>query len=193
MIRTLYYKIKGLLMNVGADWDKLAPTEETAINFAHENINEEPIRKIDEDHYSMEYVLAHYGEMINWRFREDRADETDMEVAEMVNNHKTSTDIVVYRGVCEEVFKQMIENAKGIPGCDLYEKAFLATSLVKGHECKDKTRLRIYVPAGTKAVYQGNVNDELKAYYEVDIMLGAALKIISIDDTYINCKLLYTN
>ena len=37
----------------------------------------------------------------------------------------------------------------------------------------------------------GNVNDEPE-YYEVDVMRGAKLKIISMDDEYINCELLET-
>ena len=71
----------------------------------------------------------------------------------------------------------------------LYEKSFLQTSLVKGHESNSQYHLRIQVPAGTQAVYLGNVNDE-QFYYEVDIQHGAKLKIVSIDDEYINCILL---
>lgn len=54
----------------------------------------------------------------------------------------------------------MIESAKKHSGTDLLEKGFLAASLVKGCEFQYKKKLRIYVPAGTHAVYQGNVNDE---------------------------------
>lgn len=75
--------------------------------------------------------------------------------------------------------------------CDLYEKGFLATSLVKGHEINSKIKLRIYVPAGTKCVYMGNVNEE-QGFYEVDVMHSSKLKIISMDDEYINCELLAT-
>ena len=75
--------------------------------------------------------------------------------------------------------------------CDLYEKGFLATSLVKGHELNYDIKLRIKVPAGTKCVYMGNVNEE-QDFYEVDVMHGSKLKIISMDDEYINCELLET-
>ena len=85
----------------------------------------------------------------------------------------------------------MKENAKNLPDCDLYEKGFLATSLVKGHEINTEIKLRIYVPAGTKCVYMGNVNEE-QGYYEVDVMHSSKLKIISMDKEYINCKLLET-
>lgn len=78
-----------------------------------------------------------------------------------------------------------------MPDCDLYERGFLACSLVKGQELNYKIKLRIYVPAGTKCVYQGNVNEE-QGFYEVDVMHSSKLKIISIDDEYINCKLLAT-
>ena len=85
----------------------------------------------------------------------------------------------------------MKENAKNMTDCDLYEKGFLATSLVKGHEINSKIKLRIFVPAGTKCVYMGNVNEE-QGFYEVDVMHSSKLKIISMDDEYINCELLAT-
>ena len=47
------------------------------------------------------------------------------------------------------------------------------------------------MPAGSKCVYQGNVNNE-QYFYEVDIMHGSKLKIESVDSEYINCKLLGT-
>ena len=191
MLSILFYRIKDAVLGIGASWDKLAPDKETAIDFAHTHINEEPERMIDIHHYSMEYCLAHSGESVNERFRQNRADETDLKIAAMVDEHKTDTDIILYRGVCDHVFKLMQDNAKEMHDCDLYEKGFLACSLVKGHEINCKTKLRIYVPAGTKVVYLGNVNEE-QNFYEVDVMHGSKLKIISIDDTYINCQLIET-
>lgn len=146
---------------------------------------------IDRNHYTMEYCLAHSGESINERFRQDRTDEVDLKVAAMVNEHTTDTDLVLYRGICKYVFDLMKENAKAVGDCDLYEKGFLACSLVKGCEINSKLKLRIYVPAGSKVVYQGNVNDE-QGFYEVDVMHSSKLKIISADKTYINCKLIET-
>lgn len=191
MIPTLFLRIKGKFQNIGANWDRLAPTKEQAIEYAHSHINQEPERMIDANHYSMEYCLAHSGESINERFRQNRADEVDLKVAAMVAEHTTDTDLVLYRGVCDYVYDLMKENAKDIPDCDLYEKGFLATSLVKGHEINSKIKLRIYVPAGSKCVYQGNVNDE-QGFYEVDVMHSSKLKIESIDSEYINCRLLET-
>lgn len=191
MIPTIIYRMKGKFQNIGASWDKLAPDTEHAIEYAHNHINPEPERMIDVYHYSMEYCLAYSGESINERYRQDRADDIDRQIAATVEKNTTDTDIVLYRGVCEHVYKLMKENAKDMPDCDLYEKGFLATSLVKGREINSKIKLRIFVPAGTKAIYQGNVNDE-QGFYEVDVMHGAKLKIISIDETYINCKLLET-
>lgn len=190
MIPTLFYRIKDAILGIGANWDKLAPDRDTAIDFAHKHINEEPERDIDMYHRSMEYCLAHSGELINERFRNNRADETDLKIAAMVDKHTTDTDLVLYRGVCDYVYDLMKENAKSMD-CDLYEKGFLACSLVKGHEIKSEIKLRIYVPAGSKVVYQGNVNYE-QYYYEVDVMHGSKLKIESIDSEYINCKLLGT-
>lgn len=180
------YRIIGRFHNIGAIWDNIAPSEENAIIFAHENINPEPERHLDATHYSYEYCLAHSGETINERFRQDRPDDIDMKIADMVATHTTKIPIVVYRGVCEMVLKQMIENARGMDGVDLFEKSFLQTSLVKGHESRSQYHLRIYVPEGTQAVYLGAVNDE-QFYYEVDIQHKVKLKILSIDDTYINC------
>ena len=185
----LYYRIIGKIYNIGNKWDKLSPIEENAIEFAHKNINPEPQRKITATCYSLEYCLAHSGETINDRFRQDRPDECDLKIADMVALHTTKVPLVLYRGVCETVFQQMIENAENMDDTDLYEKAFLQSSLVKGHEIKSKYRLRIYVPKGTQAIYLGNVNEE-QFYYEVDLQHGAQLKIVSIDDEYINCKLI---
>ena len=58
----LYYRIIGRLCDIGTILDDIAPLEENAINFAHENINTEPNRMIDENHSSLEYCLAHSGE-----------------------------------------------------------------------------------------------------------------------------------
>lgn len=191
MIKKLCYRIKGKFQNIGVDWDQLAPTKEQAIEYAHTHINQEPERMLDTHHYSMEYCLAHSGESINERFRSNREEEIDLQIAEMVSSHTTDTDLVLYRGVCNYVYDLMIQNAKSIPNCDLYEKGFLATSLVKGQEINSEIKLRIYVQAGTKCVYMGNVNYE-QENYEVDVMHGAKLKIISVDNEYINCKLLET-
>lgn len=191
MIHTFYYRIKDKILGIGAGWDKLAPDKDTAIDFAHTHINEEPERKISQDRYSMEYCLAHSGESINERYRRNKPDDIDLQIADMVSDHTTDTDLILYRGVCDHVYELMKENAKDIPDCDFLEKGFLATSLVKGHELNSKIKLRIYVPAGTKCVYQGNVNYE-QNFYEVDVMHHAKLKIESIDSEYINCRLLET-
>ena len=185
----LYYRIIGKFYNIGDKWDKLSLIEEDAIEFAYKNINPEPQKKITSTCYSLEYYLAHCGENINERFRRDRPDEEDLKIIDIVALHTTKVPLVLYRGVCEAVFQQMIENAKNMDDIDLYEKSFLQTSLVKGHESKSQYHLRIYVPEGTQAIYLGNVNEE-QFYYEVDLQHGAKLKIVSIDDEYINCKLI---
>lgn len=191
MKNKLFYHLKEKIKHIGADWDNLAPDKDTAIEYAHRHINPEPKQMIDENHYSMQYCFAHSGESVNERFRQNRADNIDLQIAEMVASNTTDTDLVLYRGVCDYVFDLMKKNAKNMPDCDLYEKGFLATSLVKGQELNYKIKLRIYVPAGTKCVYMGNVNNE-QGFYEVDVMNNSKLKIISIDDKYINCKLLAT-
>ena len=180
------YKIKEKFSKVGKKWDEMAQTKDTVIEFAHANINAEPIKMLDENHFSMEYCLAHSGESINERLRGNRADDIDKKIIKMVQSHRTATPLILYRGVCEHSFELMIKNAKEIKDVDLLEKGFLATSLVKGHELNYKTKLRIYVPEGTNCIYMGNVNDEL-GFYEVDIINGTGLRIISADKEYINC------
>ena len=184
-----YYRIKDKFLNVGAKWDKLAPTKEDAIEFAHKYINPEPQRYKEGQVFSWEYYLAHNGGSINDRFRQDRPDKQDLDTVDMVAKNTTKIPIVVYRGVGEPVFKMMIKNAKNVDNVDLLEKSFLQTSLVKGCESTAHHHLRIYVPEGTQAVYLGNVNDE-QFYYEVDIQHGAKMKIVSMDDKYINCEII---
>ncbi len=181
----VYYHILDCFKKIGHKWDQIAPTKETAVAFAHTYINEEPER-YDGHNYSLEYCLAHSGETINERFRNDRAENIDINIEKMVSRYKTKIPIVLYRGVSEDIYQKMLDSAKGIPRVDLHEKAFLQTSLVKGCEIKRKIKLRIYVPAGTEAVYLGNVNDEL-FYYEIDVQRGMNLRIISMDKDYINC------
>ena len=194
MRSTDFYYQQEELYHIGENWDKLAQNEETAIDFAHMHINEEPEVWIDYTHYSLEYSLAHDGATINHHYREYELldlDNEDIQVAQMVATHTTDTDLILYRGVNDDVYESMTKNAHNMDDCDLYEKGFLATSLVKGHEINTKIKLRIYAPAGTKCVYMGNVNME-QFYYEVDVMHSAKLKIISMDDEYINCELLET-
>lgn len=181
-------RLKDKITNIGDSWDKLAPLEIDAIDFGHRYVNPEPPKKLTAFTYSLEYCLAHSGETINNRYRHDRPEDIDKKIEQMVASHKTKKDMVVYRGVCKVVFDLMKSNAKNFDGVDLYEKSFLQTSLVKGCESNSEYHLRIYIPAGTEAVYLGNVNDE-QFYYEVDIQHGVKLKIISVDDKYINCKI----
>ena len=187
----LFYRILGILKNTGADWDQLAPSELTAAAFAHKYINPEPTKMIDIYHYSWEYCLAHSGESLNEHLRKDRTDKEDIAISDMVAGHSCKTDLVLYRGVCEYVYDLMIQNAASLEGVDFYEKGYMQCSLIKGHEINCKTKLRIFVPAGSCVIYLGNVNNE-QYFYEVDIQHGAKLKLISIDQTYINCKLLST-
>lgn len=190
-MKFIFYYIKDLILKIGARWDELAVDKKSAIDFAQKHINQEPKRVTDAGQYSMEYCLAHSGVSINDRYRHDCANEIDEKIAEMVAEHATDIDLILYRGVCDSVYKFMKSNAKDKSGCDFYEKGFLATSLVKGYEYNYKIKLRIYVPAGTKVIYQGNVDDE-QELYEVDVMHGSKLKIISIDSEYINCRLIET-
>lgn len=183
-------RVRGFLKNYGSYWDKLAPDENVASNFAHEYINDEPERYSNDLLFSCAYCLAHSGETINERFRQNRADEYDYSMAKMVSENKLRAPLVVYRGVCEHVFKHMVENARNFKGVDLIDKAMLSTSLVKGHEINAAYKLRIYVPCGVGAYYMGDVNYEENLFYEVVLEKELRLKIVSIDNEYINCEAL---
>lgn len=134
-----YYRFIERVFNIGTAWDKLAPHNENAIDFAHENINEEPERYAKEGRFSLEYCLAASGETINERYRHDNMEEIDLRIADMVALHTTKVPCILYRGVYEMVFEQMKNNARNMKGVDLYEKAFMSTSLVKGCELKVST------------------------------------------------------
>lgn len=186
------YRIKELLFQNSKHWDALAQTEESVVAFAHENINPEP-EKFAEDnmHYSLPYCLAASGESINHRFRSDSVTDIDLEIRDEVAKNHSKAPLILYRGICDYVFQEMIKNAASRQGTDLYEKGFMSTSLVKSHEIPSEHYLRIYVPAGTSCIYMGNVNNEL-AYYEVTIQCESSLIIESIDNKYINCRLIST-
>lgn len=200
----IYYRIKELLFHIGAKWDKKAIKEENAIDFAHEHINAEPKQCMD----SLEYLLANEGENINKQLRNREMQDVDIyirDIINMLNNNTTDTDLIVYRGIQDNVFDEVLENlieeASIFSDCDLYDKGILATSLVKGKELRGSRSsqkpnkfkgFRILVPKGSHVKYMGNVNFE-QHYYEVDIQHGAKLQVISADKEYINCLLLSTN
>lgn len=83
----LFYRIKEAILRIGASWDKLSPDKDTAIDFAHIHINEEPERMDDKNNFTMEYCLAASGESVNERFRQDSVNELDLRIATMVNKH----------------------------------------------------------------------------------------------------------
>lgn len=193
MIKTLYLQIKELFLKTGANWDRLALNENNAHAFAEKHINKEPQKRQPNNslNFSMEYLLAASAESINERLRSDIMYDIDCQIAEMMNTHTTDADLILYRGVHDDIYKLMFENAAGIKGADLLEKGFMCTSLVKGHEFDYSIKLRIFVPAGSKVTYMGNVNCE-PHLFEVTIQKEALLKIVGIDAKYINCILLKT-
>ena len=193
----IYYRIKEYIFHIGAKWDKKAVKEENAINA-------EPKQCMN----SLEYLLANAGENINKQLRNRKMQDVDLyirDIINMLNNNTTDTDLIVYRGIPDNVFnevlKSLIEEASIFPDCDLYDKGILATSLVKGKELRGSRSpqkpnkfkgFRILVPKGSHVKYMGNVNFE-EHYYEVDIQHGAKLQVISADKEYINCLLVSTN
>ncbi len=184
----IYYLLKDLLFHIGSNWDMLAPQSEKEIpGFTENYLNTEP-NPSDGDYNDL-YALVHYGEHINYPLRNDlmKGENKLISIVNTVAKYSCKKDIVIYRGVCQEVFNQMKENARFTKG-DLLEKGFLYSSLLRGHEFSRDYQLRILVPAGSQVVYVGTINNEHR--YETDVQIGSVLKIISIDRNYINCKLI---
>lgn len=198
MLPLIFYRIKERFLKISTKWDQLAPDQNHAIEFAHTHINPEPLHTEIGTSPTPEYLLARTGEDLNTKYRNDNIDENYKNIENMISQHFTDTDIVLYRGICDNVLQSMIKNAKKQTDCDLLELGFLQTSLVKGKEIDATHHLRIYVPAKTNVVYLGNINDEEETFYEVDIQHSAKLKIISADPKklephYINCLLIQTD
>lgn len=191
---SFWYRFKEILLRYGEKWDALAPMESEAIRYAHMYINEEPERKLGGTlTLSPMYRIAS-SQQISQRLRSGTATDIDLELIEALKPYTLKNNIVVYRGVFEDDFNNMIVNAKEIGNCDLYEKGLYSTSIVKGkQESQRSYQLRTFLPKGTNAIYLGNVNYEEKAYYEVLVQKGAKLKIVSMDNSFINCILLSTD
>lgn len=193
-MRKCIWRLKNYIFKHGEKWDKLAPNVHDIESYVAETLNIEPSALLMENSnkYSVEYQLARYcGNTINHNLRKD-GDHPDLETfLAAFDNYNTKKNIVLYRGVCPEVFCENIQSADYLAGVDLYDKAFLNTSLIKGYEFNYVNKLRILVPKGTKAIYLGRVNGEES--YEVVITKGAKLKIVSMDACYYNCILLETD
>ena len=190
-MKVWYFKLKEKIFRYGEKWDALAPLENKAIVFAHKKINEEP-QKESSTNLFMEHKLASSAQTINDNLRRDE-NYYDCFSKELQSKYSLKEDIVVYRGVSEEPYKKMKESAKNIKGVDFLEKGFLNTSIVKGKQINSEYQLRIFLPKGTHAFYVGNITGEEKDYYEVIVQSGAKLRILSMDDVFINCKLIGTN
>lgn len=106
MILTLFYRLKDAICKIGADWDRLALNEANVIDFAEEHINKEPEKFQAGSHTvdSMEYCLAHSGESINERYRQNRIEDIDRQIAAALDSHRTDTDLIVYRGVYDPMY-----------------------------------------------------------------------------------------
>ena len=183
--------IYGIKNDIGFKWDSISQSKEDAIDFAHKYINPEPKHMIDDTHFSLEYCLAHHGQMYNWHFRRGIIGKDEIAISKLISENSCKVDLVLYRGVCDEVYDLMVKNAKPFKGVDYLEKGFMHCSLVKGQEINCRKKLRIFVPAESHVIYIGNANDE-QHFFEVDIQHGAKLKLISRDKYYYNCKLIST-
>ena len=191
IVKYLFYRIKSSLFRHGKVWDKQYGVDLKNINeFVKKYLNEELNCKYDVN--SPEYVISSSSSStINDKFRSNRQEEIDYKYSEAIRKYKAKTDIVLYRGASEIPYDYMINNSKDFCGIDYYEKGYLHTSLIKGKECDYKYKLRIFIPSGTNALYIGFLYDEEQ--YEIIVQRGVKLKIVSIDNEYINCKLLGTD
>ena len=181
-------KLKDKLCHISKAWDAKSIKKDEAIEYAHVHINPEPEKPDLTGDYSKNtyYKLAYSGETINNALRTGENNFND--IMETVKSNFSDEPLILYRGVCEYVYGKMIQHAEGHKEADYIERGFLCCSLVKDHHIKDTYCLRISVPKHTPMVYMGNVSNE-QDYYEVDILCGAKLKIVSIDKEFINCVL----
>lgn len=188
-----YLKMLERELKISAAWDARAASQRNIHAFVNTYLNPEPARYQPDGSYSLAYCLAAAGESINDQLRSGIITPRIQEIIEMFDDtYKAKCDLILYRGVSQFVYNQMVDNATDMPGVDLLEKGFLQTSLIKGRELPAQIHLRIYCPATTKAIFLGNVNYE-GHFAEVDVMKGAQLKLISADDAYINVKLITTD
>ena len=83
--------------------------------------------------------------------------DLDTELSKMINRYKMPEEIVVYRGITKESYKQMSKDAETMSGSPkfLIERAYLSTSLIKGSELKSEIQLKINVPKGIAFLYIG--------------------------------------
>lgn len=192
MLPLIIYRIKDKFLNIGQKWDQLAPDQAHAIEFAHTHINPEPLHTPIGTPQPPEFFLARKGDEINHYYRQDTPKEKYKKISAMMAKHSTDIDLVLYRGICPDVYKSMKRNARKKSNCNLFEKGYLSCSLVKGKEKRAIYHLRIFIPAGTHVTYLGNVNGEENVYYEVAVQHSSKLKVISKDNKYINCLLTET-
>lgn len=210
-IAYLKYRLIDQMLDISSGLDKISLTEETAADFAHENLN--PDLSDFTDPIGWGYDLTHIGADINNYLREHELDNSrstygDLDtradnISRYIDCLHAHKRFVVYRGVYSHTFDQMIRLGKD-HGCDLYDPGFLQTALVKGREEHRDYQLRILVPKGSHAVYLGSngIINPGDHYHEVDIQRGASLQILSIGPKertlngsvfhYINCRLLST-
>ena len=83
--------------------------EENAIDFAHEHINAEPKQCMN----SLEYLLANAGENINKQLRNRKMQDVDLYIRDIINmlkNNTTDTDLIVYRGIQDNVFNEVLKS-----------------------------------------------------------------------------------
>lgn len=192
MLPLIIYRIKDKFLNIGQKWDQLAPDQAHAIEFAHTHINPKPLHTPIGTPQPPEFFLARKGDEINHYYRQDTPKEEYKKISAMMAKHSTDIDLVLYRGICPDVYKSMKRNARKKSNCNLFEKGYLSCSLVKGKEKRAIYHLRIFIPTGTHVTYLGNVNGEENVYYEVAVQHSSKLKVISKDNKYINCLLTET-
>lgn len=174
-----------MIFKEGRKWEKKYPIQGDVREFAEQNINTELDKEIGGE-YTGEYIVVSTAETLNDRIRSGRIANLEDSINKgylAFAKYQTKVDLVVYRGVCENVFKSMKKSF-----FKFHDKAFLCTSLLKGHELDQEYKLRILIPKGTKAAYMGNLNGEEEIFYEVIVQKGAVLRIVSFDGTYWNCK-----
>lgn len=189
MENMIYYRIKDKITCTSKRWDQLAPNISSIKDFAQTYLNPEPLPN-SPDGYSLEYALSVNGENYNYHLRTDFIDNNDRRMSNMVFQHTCKADIVIYRGVTDTIYNDMLDNARDLNDVNYYDKGYSYGTLIKGTEFNCRHRFRILVPAGLSVIYLGNIGGY---QYEAVIHHGAKLRLVSKDRDYYNCQVIDTD
>jgi len=189
-----YFRLMAILKkNYINEWDQYLISEDGVHEFVHKYINDSP-SMYDENGLTWQYIACTSGSTINDCLRygglNNNVARIIKQADEGIAKIQIKKDVVVFRDYTEYNFINAVKCAKNDEDADVLEPSFLQTKLVKTTQKHGNVNLKIYVPMGTNGIYYGDVCGEEKIYFELTFKRKRKLKIVSIDDEYINCILI---